>query len=102
MVGWRVGGCSIKFGHGDGWLCVTIHENMFVLNATAEDYYPTETDIRFYSNDTQEESIFAAHFFLFFIDVLFYALTATVVISVIALCFVKCFLLVFPVRRALL
>ena len=75
---------------------------MFFLNATAEDYYPTETDIRFYSNDTQEESIFHAHFFLFFIDVLFYALTAAIVISVIALYAVKCFFSFFPARRDLL
>tara|TARA_B110000858_G_scaffold164963_1_gene191333 strand:- start:2768 stop:3127 length:360 start_codon:yes stop_codon:yes gene_type:complete len=93
----------IKFGNGDGWVGVAPHENMFV-NATAADYYITATDIRVFSNDTPEESVFvdSARFFLLVLDVLFYALTAATVISVIALYAVKCFFSIFPARRDLL
>ena len=76
---------------------------MFV-NATAEDYYVADTDIRFFSNDTREENVFvdSATIFLLVLDVLFYALFVAIAISFIALYVVKCFFSLFPSRRAAL
>ena len=78
--------------------------SMFVVNATVADYSLTETDIRFYSNDTSEESAFVdyTHFLLIVLDVLYYALAYSIVISIIALYCVKFFFYCCPSRRDLL
>jgi len=77
---------------------------MFVVkNATMADDYLLTAVIHYYSNDTPEEGFFvdSTNFLLLVLDVLFYALFAAVVISIVALYCVKLFFSFFPARRAL-